>query len=205
MESGETINDRVWYAWHCLPRDKRGKPPSWKGLEKKYAISQATFSRLASGERKTVDLETLPRLAEALGVGVLWLLKGDGDRPKLTGPYRPRAERYEEFDPTAWGARVTAAGGVDAVITPSNPFQAAVQTLLLDVSEETITRVAEEAKGVESTRPAHHWGARLRTVEQEVRAARAARAASQTRARKRPRPTPGAKSEPAAKRVRRAS
>lgn len=188
VENLGTIADRAWYAWHCLPRSKKGKPPSWKSLEKEYGVATTTFSKLFSGERKTVELETLPKMASALRVSEMWLYKGEGEVPKLSGPLEHRHDRYEEFDPAAWAARAEAAGGVDSIVTPKNAFEAAVQTLLLDVSAETIRAVADEARGHENERPAHHWGRILRDREQQRRAA----APPAKKPRARPKPKEGA-------------
>lgn len=157
----ETLNDRVWYAFHCLPR-VRGKPPAATAVETEHAISRGTLSRLFKGDKKTVDSSTLVKLSKALGVTMEWLTSGVGERPKLTGAMRPRDERHAELDPSTWVAKSIAAGGLTI---PTNNFQAAVATLFNQISVETIRIVGEEAIGHENERPAHHWGGRLHEVE----------------------------------------
>lgn len=167
VSAKETLNDRVWYAFHCLQR-VRGKPPAATAVEAQHDISRGTLSRLFKGDRKTVDNETLAKLATALNVTTDWLSRGIGERPKLTGAIRPRDERYEELDPSTWVEKSIAAGGLTI---PTNNFQAAVATLFNELSVETIRAVAAEAVGHENERPAHHWGARLHEVERASRSA----------------------------------
>jgi DNA-binding Xre family transcriptional regulator len=90
-----TFADRVWYAYHCLRRGRHGQPPSWRSLELKFGLANATFSKLATGEKTGVTLDALPRLARALSVSSQWLLEGIGDPPKLTG-YLPSRKRVEQ-------------------------------------------------------------------------------------------------------------
>lgn len=155
----ESLNDRVWYAWNCLPRIDRGKPPSWKSLEKKFEISGATFSKLVSGERSTVDADTLTKLARALEVTVAWLASGEGEPPKPTGPIKPRQSRFEELDPMTWVAKYESIGGV--MIERPNPFQIAALYHGGEVDKDIIEAVAVEARGREDTRTKVGWGREL--------------------------------------------
>lgn len=81
----DTLAERVWYAWHCLPRAAYGKPPSWRGLEHDHSLPPGVFSALMAGHRHSVEVATGLRMAAALRVGVAWLLFGEGEAPKLTG------------------------------------------------------------------------------------------------------------------------
>ncbi|WP_437591521.1 hypothetical protein [Sorangium sp. So ce1000] len=82
---GDALVDRAWWALHCLPRDKKGKPPSYRSLEVQYKLPLAILSKLFSGERHAVEERTLPKLASALRVTPDWLLTGKGERPHPTG------------------------------------------------------------------------------------------------------------------------
>ncbi len=176
----DTLNDRVWYAWHCLPRGANGRPPPWKPFEKLHGIALATFQKLATEDRRSVDFETLVKLARALGVTTDWLSKGEGPAPTPTGPVSSRAERYalaQTLDATM--AKVEAGGGVGPATEPTTQLQMAVATLLEEISPETIAKVTAEHKGAEDTKPAHHWGRILRDEEKVQRGRRMVEGAGQ--------------------------
>jgi transcriptional regulator with XRE-family HTH domain len=86
----ESFADRAWYAYHCLPRTKRGKPPSYNSLEKAAGISSGTISRAMLGDREEFSKSTLEALARVLNVSIDWLVDGRGEKPPLTGPIPPR-------------------------------------------------------------------------------------------------------------------
>lgn len=88
--TSESFADRAWYAYHCLPRNRRGKPPSYNSLEEKHGISTGTISRAMLGDREEFSKTTLEKLARALSVSVGWLVEGVGDKPALTGQIPPR-------------------------------------------------------------------------------------------------------------------
>lgn len=155
----ESLSDRVWFAWNCLPRTNRGKPPSWKQLEKDFEISGATFSKLVSGERSTVDSDTLGKLAQALNVTTDWLTKRKGDDPTPTGPVRSREKRFDAYDPSTFVAKYDAIGG--ALIERPNPFQVAVLYHGRDIDKSIVEALAKEAAGREETRTAIGWGREL--------------------------------------------
>lgn len=152
----ETINDRAWYAWQCLPRKRTkkgalGKPPSYRSLERDYDISPATLSKLFSGDRKTVELGTIPKLAAALRVTERWLMHGEGQPPELTGPYKPREDKFADHDPATWVQLATTEDGdIDVTrLLEQNNFTQAVQKLrkTLKLNQTIVNRTrAKHAK-----------------------------------------------------------
>src|SRR5687768_3132483 len=140
----DSLADRVWYAWHCLPRDKRGHPPSWKSLELKYDISPATFSKLCNESRRSVDMETWPKLEEALRVPAAWLIKGEGKPPMPTGPIPDRRARYGIRDGINDGVQRYDALGRVTFVGPVNNFEVAVSYLRHELDTEDIVEVAIE-------------------------------------------------------------
>lgn len=85
-----TLADRVWFAYHCLPRDEAGKPPSWRQLEETSSLPAATFSRTVSGQRTEHRRGNFEKLALVLQVSQHWLDHGGDDGPVPTGPVPPR-------------------------------------------------------------------------------------------------------------------
>jgi transcriptional regulator with XRE-family HTH domain len=96
-----TLADRVWQLIWSLPRNKRGKPPSYRSLEQEAGLSGGTLSRLTLGERDRPEPETLAALVEVcnkrLPKGVApatldWLIsnKGEGPMPIPPLPVPPR-------------------------------------------------------------------------------------------------------------------
>jgi transcriptional regulator with XRE-family HTH domain len=96
-----TLADRAWFAYHCLPRDPDGKPPAATALEERSQppISRGTLSKTFSGKRTKHTAEVMDRVAKVLHTTVDFLLKGEGEPPKLTGPLPPRPA---SFDPETW-------------------------------------------------------------------------------------------------------
>lgn len=91
-QSPEAIEfgERAWRAWHSLPRDENGEPPSQRSIEKRHDLPQGTLSKVFKGDRANLQADTLEQLAEALGTSPAWLLRGHGEPPRLTGPIGPR-------------------------------------------------------------------------------------------------------------------
>lgn len=167
-----TFADRVIWAWNSLPR-KKGRPPAWKLLEREHGVPLATFSKLFSGERSTVTLATLPRLAEALQVKEEWLTRREGPDPVPTGTIIGRGEdRYGDIDPSAWVRKYSAIGAIPP--GGPNPFQVAALYLGSDVDADIIEELAAEARGREDTRTAQGWGAELKRRQDARKAAQAA-------------------------------
>lgn len=86
---GESLPERAWWAYQCLPRDASGKPPASTKLDVDHGLGRGTLLRLFKGER-TPGGDTMVRVARALGVSVGWLLAGEGAAPKPSGPLAPR-------------------------------------------------------------------------------------------------------------------
>lgn len=101
----DTLAQRVWFAWHCLPRQKDGFPPSWRGLEMANQLPNGVFSKILSGSRQTVEAATFQKLARALAVPVLWLLSGD-DPPAIATTGRFEVLGAEQQDPRELDKRV---------------------------------------------------------------------------------------------------
>ncbi len=101
----EGLAQRIWFAWHCLPRGKDGTPPSWRSLEMSHQLPNGVFSKILAGSRQTVEAATYQKLGRALRAPVLWLLTGD-DPPdlKTTGPFQ--ALGSDEQDPQEVSRRV---------------------------------------------------------------------------------------------------
>ena len=155
MHPLDSINDRVWWALHALPRGADGRHPPMTSVETsvKPRVSQGTLSKLCKGDRTYVNPGTLAKLAEALRVSQEWIMLGKGEPPELTGPIADRRATY--------GIRDALADAVAAYVAPRNNFDTAVQTLGPTLDEEAVREVAAEALGHENERPPHHWGKRL--------------------------------------------
>jgi hypothetical protein len=107
-----TLAQRIWYALHCLPRDKHGDVPSYRSLEAKYGLEHATISKaLLLG--RTPGRDKFRALARALNVTEEWLDHREGRDPIPTGdipkpPKRrvPVQKTYGEVE--GWEESITA-------------------------------------------------------------------------------------------------
>lgn len=90
-----TMADRAWFAYQCLPRDKKGSPPSIRGLEEKYGLSHASLNKLFWGWTDEPSYAQLKRFCAALQVSVDWLHDGAGVGPYTNMPVPPRPEAPE--------------------------------------------------------------------------------------------------------------
>jgi len=158
-----TFADRAWYAYQCLPRGKNGKLPSLlkvMGPEKRLLLA-----RLFNGERSDPRQETRAIIAEALKVPRAWLDLGEGEPPKLTGPYKamPRDQKMREQDPGEWIKKYEAIGGIPTA-TPNN-FQIAVLCFGSILDSKTIEAVAIEARNRENSEEPLYWAERLRLAQ----------------------------------------
>lgn len=196
MRKPENLADRLWLAWHALPRGKRGKPPTKAEVERSVdpPISNGTLNKIFSEEKLSVELETAKRLAHAFHVSVDYVSGEEAalvpsSLPTPTGPVPDRRAEYGIVDTLAdMAAKADALGGAAALVAPRNMFEAAVQTLVDELSPEAIAKVADEARGAENSKPAHHWGARLRSVESELRALGRGKPAPKQKRKKGPKP-----------------
>lgn len=87
--------ERAWLAWHSMPRQANGKPPSWRSIELEHNLAEGTFSKMFKGHRREHGLAMYERLARALRTEVLWLVHGVGTPPTASGPVPPRDEPVE--------------------------------------------------------------------------------------------------------------
>ncbi len=94
-DPGETFSDRAWYAWHCLPRDDEGSPPSPRPWGKTHGVDPSAIGRLFKGERG-MGVDVTRKFAEGLGVSLDWLVSGKGEAPVLTGPLPPRRKKTKD-------------------------------------------------------------------------------------------------------------
>ena len=86
----ESLANRVWLAYHSLPRDAKGRPPSRRHVEIENDLPRSILSKLFTDERQTVEAATVVKLSRALAVTADWLLSGVGEPPQPTGPVPPR-------------------------------------------------------------------------------------------------------------------
>ncbi len=167
MKPLESFADRAWLAWHSLPRDERGKPPSMAAVERSVTppLSNGTLQKIFNETKKSPGRQpTQEQLAKALQADFNWLIRNlpGAPAPTPTGPVPSRHVEYGIHDALATMAgKAIAAGGAGAIVTPSNPLEAAVLTLIEQLSAETIEEVMTAAKGHEHEKPAHHWGREL--------------------------------------------
>jgi hypothetical protein len=85
-----TRGHRAWWAWHCLPRDDRGQPPTLRSLEKKAGLSNNDLSRLVWDWYVRPSWEKMQRFAVALGTTAEWLEREEGPRPLSAWHVPPR-------------------------------------------------------------------------------------------------------------------
>jgi transcriptional regulator with XRE-family HTH domain len=86
----QTMADRAWFAWQCLPRDKFGKPPPFRKIEREHGLSNNTIRKLTRGELVRPGYPVIKRAAAALGVSPDWLMEGIGEGPIARYPVPPR-------------------------------------------------------------------------------------------------------------------
>ncbi len=169
--SAQTLADRAWLAYHALPRDSRGRPPSRRSLERAHVLPGATLAKLFGGFKETVEGANVSRLARALGVSSEWLFEGTGAAPVPTGPVPMR-----QFDAAAWRP------GADDAAPSSDPHPRrflAVDLAREDgVGEEAIASVlAEPVASQDAGRSRVWWVLRMRRRELDIAEGRHAPAA----------------------------
>ena len=76
-----TIGQRAWFAWHCLPRNDKGQPPSISQLEREHGLSHAQLRKIVMGLSSRPSYSTLTRAAQALDCAPEWLADGEGTPP----------------------------------------------------------------------------------------------------------------------------
>lgn len=174
----ETLAERAWYAYLCLPRDGK-RPPAMSSLENRVdkktgrqmgradGPAPATFAKLFKGERDEPRRATREAIARVLNVAWSWLEDGIGDPPKLTGPYRemPRDESLREHHPEEWAKKYAAIGGPNA--QPNN-FQIAVLFYGSSLTSAAIEEVAKSATGRENDLLPIGWGKLLSEAQSRL-------------------------------------
>ena len=153
-----TFAERAWYAYHCLPRGRRGKPPSIDSLLGRPR--RAMLTRLFRGERTDPRHATREILAEVLKVPPECLDYGKGDPPTLTGPYKCNIDLC--LDKNAdWARRFEAIGVEEDSV---NNFALAALWYRERLSTAAIEEVAAQAKGQENRVTREEWARRLRAA-----------------------------------------
>lgn len=145
---------RVWYAYHCLPREKDGSPPELKGFERGHGLSNGVMQKLFDGRQHAVSIEVLPRLAAALGVSAEFLAHGTGPWPEPTGPVPDRIVK--------WNGRERV---VPNVIERVRPPYAAQMLDRADVAMVVSDHTAAESFG--DSDPAERWRALVELTEKD--------------------------------------
>lgn len=123
----DTLADRAWFAYHCLPVDHDGKLPSLRQLEIAYGLSTAMLSKVMHGKRTNHETDTIPKFAEALRCTVQFLISGEGRAPVLPAgrsvPARPGGRRVYG-DVPGWDEAVTAAKARRGQLIPPEAYRA---------------------------------------------------------------------------------
>jgi len=81
-----TIAQRAWFAWHCLPRNDKGQPPSINQLERDHGFSHAALRKVIMGRAPRPGYTTLVKAAEALRCDAGWLGSNEGPAPVCSWP-----------------------------------------------------------------------------------------------------------------------
>jgi len=82
---------RIWFAYHCLPRDEAGRLPSIRSVEDGHGIAHGTLNKMfeARAKLERTNHERVTRIAEGLRVTTDWLLYGKGVPPTSKVPPPP--------------------------------------------------------------------------------------------------------------------
>lgn len=163
-----TLADRVWFAWHCLPRDARGKPPPITAIEVQAGLSRGSIGRLLRDERKDMRTASLARLAPVMKTTIQWLASAEGEPPHLTGPIFPR-------DPSTidWAEAPDESGVIPRALRdePGEPYSARSAAIIFaranGVDERAVAMV-RDAPARDYT--AEEWYARIKLTAADMRA-----------------------------------
>lgn len=77
----QTLAERAWFAWHCLPRNKRDKPPPIRKLEIAHGLANAALRKIILGYTLRPAHDSLLKAALALNCDPRWLSTGEGQGP----------------------------------------------------------------------------------------------------------------------------
>jgi hypothetical protein len=90
MPQFQTMGERTWWAWHCLPRDDRGTPPDWRALERSVGLANGTLYKFTWDLTTRPGIDTLEKVASALRTTPEWLHNERGEGPMARWPIPPR-------------------------------------------------------------------------------------------------------------------
>lgn len=85
----QSLGQRAWHAYWCLPRDAKLQPPSYRALEVKNGLTNARLQKLVTGQLKRPSYGELIKMARALAVEAGWLESGEGEAPHSQYPIPP--------------------------------------------------------------------------------------------------------------------
>lgn len=85
----QSIGHRAWHAYYCLPRDEKGKPPSYRSLEEAHGVANAGLQKMVKGNLRRPGYEVLSKIAAALNVTPHWLQTGEGEPPRTAHTVPP--------------------------------------------------------------------------------------------------------------------
>lgn len=148
------LADRVWYALHCLPRDKDDKPPTYTELESAHDLHHAVLSKTILGGRKEYTSETMRKMAAALKLGwpattdtrriLDWLELGGKGGPKPTGvvPPRPGRKWMRHGDLPTWREGVEEALRSPTQLVPPEAFRAGAEVPVYTPVDRVTAQIA---------------------------------------------------------------
>lgn len=76
-----TIAERAWFAWHCLPRNRRNKPPAIRKLELAHGLANAALRKVIYGQTARPAYDSVLKMAAALNCSPQWLVANEGPGP----------------------------------------------------------------------------------------------------------------------------
>ncbi len=86
----QSLADRAWFAWNCLPRDERGDRPKIRELERANGLTNGSLHRLITGVSVRPGFAQLAKMATALNTTPEWLQFEKGTAPTTSWPVPPR-------------------------------------------------------------------------------------------------------------------
>jgi len=86
----ESLFERVWWAYQCLPRDSNGTLPSMRSVEADNKLPNATLRRWIYEQKRQPTWAMARRVANALNTTADWLMEAKGKAPITSWPVEPR-------------------------------------------------------------------------------------------------------------------
>lgn len=124
----ETMGQRAWWAYQCLPKDPMGHAPKFRELERREELANNSLRRLIWGEAVRPGLVQLEKLARALNCDPEWLQFGRGQQPLARWPVPPRPDAPPGMKPRESARR--AAPSLERGSTSERAFSRKSQKLL---------------------------------------------------------------------------